>query len=110
MPEEFGILYRHKEGNAATLFVEHGRTWEVQTKVNSYGQFVFSSGWRKFLLDNKLKLGDVCAFEMLVSEPFLFKVTIYPLEENSSTSLFKGIHYHYYPNIYCDISRKLVNL
>ncbi|XP_068466199.1 B3 domain-containing transcription factor VRN1-like [Phaseolus vulgaris] len=94
MPAEFAKPYLHKEGTA-TLFVEHGRTWKVQTKVNSHEQFVFSSGWRKFLLDNKLKLGDVCAFEMLVSEPFLFKVTIYPLEDNSNTPLFKGIHYYY---------------
>ncbi|KAK7348997.1 hypothetical protein VNO80_23813 [Phaseolus coccineus] len=89
MPAKFAKPYLHKEGSA-TLFVGHGRTWEVETKVNSHEQLVFSSGWRKFLWDNKLKLGDVCAFELLDSEPFLFKVTIYPLEENSNTLLFKG--------------------
>ncbi|WVZ13292.1 hypothetical protein V8G54_017822 [Vigna mungo] len=90
IPAEFSKHYLHKEG-LATLFVEDGRTWEVETKLNFFGQLTFSSGWRKFLLDNKLKVDDVCVFELLENPQFLFKVTIYPLqEEDSTTPLFKG--------------------
>ncbi|KAK7348996.1 hypothetical protein VNO80_23812 [Phaseolus coccineus] len=79
MPAEFAKPYLHKEGSA-TLFVEHGRTWEVETKANSHGQLEVFVGWREFLLDNKLKLGDICAFEVLDRDLLLFKVTICPLE------------------------------
>lgn len=91
---EFSKPYLHKEGHA-TLFVEDGTTWDVDLKINYYGQLTFSTGWKKFSLDNKLKVGDVCAFELDESSGFSFKVTIYPLdkEENSSTPLFKGIIY-----------------
>jgi len=30
----------------------------------------------EFLLENKLKIGDVCTFELLDCEQFLFNVTI----------------------------------
>ncbi|QCD89181.1 hypothetical protein DEO72_LG4g120 [Vigna unguiculata] len=90
MPAEFSKHNLHKEGVVATLFVEDGRSWEVETKLNKYGQLTFFRGWRRFLLDNKLKVGDVCGFELLESPQFLFKVTIYPLKHHSTTPLFKG--------------------
>ncbi|ESW25103.1 hypothetical protein PHAVU_003G007600 [Phaseolus vulgaris] len=79
MPAEFAKPYLHKEGTA-TLFVEHGRTWKVETEANSHKQLEVVFGWREFLLDNKLKLGDICAFEVLDRELLLFKVTICRLE------------------------------
>lgn len=86
---EFSKPYLHKEGNA-TLFVDDGRSWDVGLRVNHYGQLTFSRGWRKFSLENKLKVGDVCGFELHNSEKFSFEVSIYRLEENSSTPIFKG--------------------
>ncbi|KAL5162105.1 B3 domain-containing transcription factor VRN1 [Glycine soja] len=89
LPMEFSKPYLHKEGNA-TLFVDDGRSWDVGLRVNHYGQLTFSRGWRKFSLENKLKVGDVCGFELHNSEKFSFEVSIYRLEENSSTPIFKG--------------------
>ncbi|KAL9276073.1 hypothetical protein ACSQ67_026386 [Phaseolus vulgaris] len=43
---------------------------------------------KEMLLHFLLNMAELGRFRQ--SEPFLFKVTIYPLEENSSTSLFKG--------------------
>jgi hypothetical protein len=52
--------------------VEAKRFWHVKLKLNSCnGQISFNDGWKNFVTDNKLKLGDVCVFQ-LVEAPRLF--------------------------------------
>nr|KYP41675.1 B3 domain-containing transcription factor VRN1 [Cajanus cajan] len=91
LPMEFSKHYLHKDG--ATLFIEDGRTWDVELKVNYCGQLTFSIGWKKFSQDNELKVGDVCGFELHKYKGFSFKVTVFRFEEDSSTPLFIGIIY-----------------
>ncbi|KAK7308474.1 hypothetical protein VNO77_42081 [Canavalia gladiata] len=87
LPNEFAKLRLH--GDSATLFINECGKWDVELKVNSSGNFTIATGWRKFLMDNNLKIGDVCAFELIQSKAISLKVTIFPLEEDSSTPIFK---------------------
>ncbi|CAN1157567.1 B3 domain-containing protein REM19 [Linum perenne] len=51
------------------------KVWSVNVKINTYA--VFSGGWRKFVKENSVKLGDVCFFELVSTSPEVrFKVTI----------------------------------
>ncbi|XP_057437016.1 B3 domain-containing transcription factor VRN1-like isoform X3 [Lotus japonicus] len=82
IPNDFYNLNLYKmEGQMARLFVNKERTWDVELKLYSGGQIIFGRGWRTFLCDNNLKLGDVCAFVLNKSNGVLFQVFIYPLHE-----------------------------
>ncbi|KAK7310208.1 hypothetical protein RJT34_07565 [Clitoria ternatea] len=89
IPKEFSTMHLQRKGNA-TLFVNEHRTWDVEFRCRSDGNLAFCCGWRKFLMDNKLKLGDVCAFELNKCNGVSFKVVIFPIEDDSSTPLFEG--------------------
>lgn len=41
----------------------------------------FSAGWMEFVLDNNLKVGDVCVFEWANRSELLFNVIIFPSAE-----------------------------
>lgn len=34
-------------------------------------------GWKRFVEDNALQVGDVCVFEMLESDELVFKVSLF---------------------------------
>ncbi|KAK7310207.1 hypothetical protein RJT34_07564 [Clitoria ternatea] len=91
IPNDFSKPYLHMEGKA-TLFVKDDRTWDVDLRINFHGQLTFSLGWKKFLLDNELKIGDVCGFELQKCKEVSFKVDIFRFQEDEHprTPQFKG--------------------
>ncbi|KAL3525741.1 hypothetical protein ACH5RR_014113 [Cinchona calisaya] len=54
---------------------EGKKKWPVRCNFNSRNGKIYR-GWKEFVLENSLVVGDVCIFE-LVGEPKIFNVTIY---------------------------------
>ncbi|KAI3984617.1 hypothetical protein MKX01_003980 [Papaver californicum] len=60
-----------------TLRVSDGRTWEVGYVSRAPNERRLSQGWRKFVVDNELKEGDVCVFELVDRKKFKMNVHIF---------------------------------
>ncbi|PPD78323.1 hypothetical protein GOBAR_DD24750 [Gossypium barbadense] len=62
-----------------------GRTWPIHLKVyNKYHCTSFGRGWKAFAIDNDLRVGDSCAFELLERPEISFRVTIFRNPEDSN--------------------------
>ncbi|XP_045802371.1 B3 domain-containing transcription factor VRN1-like [Trifolium pratense] len=84
VPTQFAINYLKKEESNILLKLLNGRTW--------YAKYCFGkikSGWKNFVRDNKLKVGDVCVFELTKSQALTLRVLIFRVddEEPHSSSL-----------------------
>ncbi|XP_059294587.1 uncharacterized protein LOC132047576 [Lycium ferocissimum] len=62
------------------LQVSSKRTWAVKCILGT-ANAKFTAGWKEFVLDNNLKVGDVCVFERVSRSKLLFNVIIFPSEE-----------------------------
>ncbi|XP_060192862.1 uncharacterized protein LOC132622293 [Lycium barbarum] len=62
------------------LQVSSKRTWAVKCILGT-ANAKFTAGWKEFVLDNNLKVGDVCVFERVGRSKLLFNVIIFPSEE-----------------------------
>jgi len=64
--------------NAAKVGLRVGnRTWHV--KLDHYPKHYYhrlAHGWLKFMRECKLKLGDVCDFELVDKDMFIFEVKV----------------------------------
>ncbi|XVF61914.1 hypothetical protein PTKIN_Ptkin08bG0173100 [Pterospermum kingtungense] len=82
IPYKFANRYFKKNGKLI-LRVSDGRTWVVDHKLCSlYATARFSSNsWRPFAVDNKLKVGDMCVFELINENGILLDVVIFPAKE-----------------------------
>ncbi|KAK8619133.1 hypothetical protein V6N13_133100 [Hibiscus sabdariffa] len=69
-----------------TLRNSAGKTWSVKFYMNAgkRQQAQLYGGWREFVEDNHLNVGDVCVFELIKHLEILMKVDIYPVVENES--------------------------
>ncbi|XP_057980057.1 B3 domain-containing transcription factor VRN1-like [Malania oleifera] len=56
-------VFSRKRGEV-TLQVSDGRTWPIKYSVRVGGANL-GSGWKTFVLDNHLKVGDICVFEQI---------------------------------------------
>ncbi|XP_057443808.1 B3 domain-containing transcription factor VRN1-like [Lotus japonicus] len=99
IPSQFAKKHLKKK-REILLQVLDGRTWSV-----TYNLCKFCAGWKKFALDNKLKVGDVCHFELNKrgGHSLKFKVSIFPVAEeqhsprsqedaDGTTECLKGAH------------------
>ncbi|XP_058765605.1 B3 domain-containing transcription factor VRN1-like [Vicia villosa] len=76
VPTKFSIDHIEKEQSDILLQLMDGRTWDAKY---SFGKI--KAGWKKFVGDNKLKVGDVCVFELTKSKVLTLKVLIFRIEE-----------------------------
>lgn len=67
------------------LQVLDGRTWTVSYKLGK-----FTAGWKKFASDNKLKVGDVCRFELNKRGSLSLKALIFPLAREPHSPQSQG--------------------
>ncbi|KAK7252248.1 hypothetical protein RIF29_36065 [Crotalaria pallida] len=83
-------ILKMREGEATlSLTKDMERTWDVMIKRYCCDkQLAFVAGWIKFVEDNNLKIGDVCAFVMNKCKGFSFNVVIFPFEDDSSIAHF----------------------
>jgi len=54
-----------------------GRIWSVQMHVHGKYSCKIGRGWHEFVVDNHLKLGDVCAFELVKEIKPFFKISVF---------------------------------
>lgn len=62
------------------LQVPNKRSWALNCTVGRKNGRL-NSGWKKFVQDNNIKVGDVCVFEQVSRTRFLFNVYIFPAVE-----------------------------
>ncbi|XP_057437201.1 B3 domain-containing protein Os03g0619800-like isoform X2 [Lotus japonicus] len=71
------------------LGVVNGRVWTVKYLIRKSKRRVKivlpSRGWRVFVKDNNLKVGDVCTFELIVSTNNTFLVHIFRESDNANS-------------------------
>ncbi|CAI8605325.1 unnamed protein product [Vicia faba] len=82
VPIIFTKKYMKKGKSDILLQLMDGRTWDAKFYFGK-----INVGWKKFVADNKLKIGDVCVFELIESKDVTFKVLIFQLEQESHLTL-----------------------
>ncbi|XP_074318162.1 B3 domain-containing transcription factor VRN1-like [Silene latifolia] len=75
VPAKFAVEYLMKTRGSCTLQNATGDTWPIRFERNT-GYVRLSGGWRKYALDNKLRAGDICVFELINVAKRLFNVEI----------------------------------
>uniref|UniRef100_A0A1S3C6V0 TF-B3 domain-containing protein n=2 Tax=Cucumis melo TaxID=3656 RepID=A0A1S3C6V0_CUCME len=82
LPRRFGERYI-KESVDVKLEVGDGRSWRVWCGVRwafTRRRTELKGGWKRFAVDNELKEGDICVFELMEkNDAVLFKVAIFRL-------------------------------
>ncbi|XVF15648.1 hypothetical protein REPUB_Repub09cG0172600 [Reevesia pubescens] len=79
IPKEFSRKYLMHHGDVI-LCDSNGKTWSAEyrsIRSNRRPYVRLSNGWGTFARDNKLQVGDVCAFELIDCIEISFKVFIY---------------------------------
>ena len=75
MPTAFGKSYFKEKTRIVTL--EAGkRSWAV-TLLASASRYVLCKGFHKFVKDNSLHHGDVCAYELIERNKAVLKVSFF---------------------------------
>ena len=77
LPTQFANNFMKKEQSDILLQLLDGRVWDAK-----YCSGKIKGGWKKFVVHNKLKIGDVCIFELTKSQYLTLKVLIFRLEED----------------------------
>lgn len=74
VPKKFAETYINKQEVEFSLRVMDGRSWfvryKVNKKLNKRGTYdrtaeILNPGWRTFVKDNNVEVGDVCIFELI---------------------------------------------
>jgi len=82
------------QGKATIRSVGEDREWYVTLNFHkSKSSFVMTVGWKSFLKEHDLKVGDVCQFEMTQREPLSFTITIIPATKEPCPEQFQGISF-----------------
>ncbi|XP_050217138.1 B3 domain-containing transcription factor VRN1-like [Mercurialis annua] len=78
LPTEFGTILK-RAPEQINLQNSKGQKWRVrlgkQVAERKYDRFRLGNGWGEFVEDNHMKIGDVCAIEII--DDNLWKVTIF---------------------------------
>ncbi|KAM7529088.1 hypothetical protein LguiB_032498 [Lonicera macranthoides] len=75
IPSYFRKSYMIKRWTTARLR-HSNKGWLVTLKGYGSRGFRFSAGWKKFVKENGLQVGDACSFELIKKDKYVFKVSI----------------------------------
>lgn len=89
MPTGFAKRHLTKQTANAILKVSDGGTWSVMFAYPKL-KATFQQGWRVFVRDNNLKLGDVCVFILIKDIKLSFEVVFFRATEAANCSLPPG--------------------
>ncbi|XP_015582772.2 B3 domain-containing transcription factor VRN1 isoform X2 [Ricinus communis] len=86
-----GFVNQHvdKKYSDVILKAMDGRSWPVKcykSKTNGRTTAKLYNGWKKFAQENRLEVGDVCAFELVSSKETTFRVVIFRNGKDASSS------------------------
>ncbi|KDP44974.1 hypothetical protein JCGZ_01474 [Jatropha curcas] len=79
VPSTFAKKYFKQERGVATLSTSDGKNWSAEycnLAWNGIPLARLCNGWRKFVKENHLEVGDVCAFELINRDNIELKVTV----------------------------------
>ncbi|KAI4357356.1 hypothetical protein L6164_001309 [Bauhinia variegata] len=88
-PYKRGINYLSMNEETVILQVSDGKTWPVSYKFSN-GRGKLTNGWVSFVRVNNLKEGDVCSCKMIESNSDPFIVSIWRVNEVSTTPASQG--------------------
>ncbi|XP_062086402.1 putative B3 domain-containing protein REM15 [Humulus lupulus] len=88
LPYKFVEKYISKKECEVRLWVSDGRSWFVQLRVRQRNVLpraeLLSHGWKSFALDNSLRAGDICTFELTNNgNEISFKVSIVKIADDA---------------------------
>ncbi|KAM7265239.1 hypothetical protein ACFE04_002922 [Oxalis oulophora] len=92
VPSVFARKYLDKYAGPIILHVSDGRKWPlrfINEVSRPQGQSRLISGWPDFVLDNQLKITDVCVFELIKGKEISFKVVISRSSEKKNRPVIK---------------------
>ncbi|XP_010263799.1 PREDICTED: B3 domain-containing transcription factor VRN1-like isoform X2 [Nelumbo nucifera] len=83
LPMEFCRIYLTEEMQRNIKMEDSdGRSWSARLFFEGNGAVRICKGWRKFVRENHLKLGDICIFELVERNPVKLKIVIFRMAEN----------------------------
>ncbi|XP_049394799.1 B3 domain-containing protein REM16-like [Solanum stenotomum] len=81
IPQVIGWEIFSAKRSDLVLQVPRKRSWALKcNRAKEYA--LLTSGWKEFVFDKYIKVGDVCVFEQVNRSNLLFNVYIFPAEEN----------------------------
>ncbi|KAE8723352.1 hypothetical protein F3Y22_tig00012493pilonHSYRG00050 [Hibiscus syriacus] len=95
IPLDFAKRFLTKHTGNLTLCNLAGKTWTAMYFRNSGNKILKAQlygGWREFVEDNHLGVGDMCVFELIKHPEILMKVMVYSIVENASKSYGQPTH------------------
>ncbi|TYI50029.1 hypothetical protein E1A91_D12G073900v1 [Gossypium mustelinum] len=86
IPSDFARKFLTVHKSNLTLCNSTGKTWHAKLyyPANKKPNAHLYGGWREFVEDNHLNVGDICVFELIKYTEILMKVQIYPGVKNAS--------------------------
>lgn len=86
IPSDFARKFLTVHKSNLTLCNSTGKTWHAKLyhPANKKPNAHLCGGWREFVEDNHLNVGDICVFELIKYPEILMKVQIYPGVKNAS--------------------------
>ncbi|XP_021725620.1 B3 domain-containing protein LOC_Os12g40080-like [Chenopodium quinoa] len=101
IPKEFANRYLDKKRPFSLTFnvqIDASKTWPVLVDAD-YTHVKFRKGWKDFALKNKLKVGDICIFELIRKHKFQVHIIRVSDEKNAENLVFKTEEEIHYPLI-----------
>ncbi|KAE8718496.1 hypothetical protein F3Y22_tig00110013pilonHSYRG00383 [Hibiscus syriacus] len=95
IPLDFAREFLTKHKCNLTLCNSAGKTWPVGYYMNAGNRKLRAQlygGWKAFVQDNHLCVGDICVFEVIKLHEILLRVNIYPVVENASKACRSQAH------------------
>lgn len=76
-----------------SLVLTHGgKKWEMVYHGDNCGQKRFDTKWRNFVIDNDLKVGDACLFEIVESDIRMVHIAVHILRGDVPTELLEKVN------------------
>ncbi|XP_019195010.1 PREDICTED: B3 domain-containing protein Os12g0591400-like [Ipomoea nil] len=82
-----------QSSNNDLVLVSGGRSWPAKCTRSGNNARIF--GWKAFVVDNKLKVGDVCILEIMKSKKLSVNIIVFPADEIDETFQFR----HHYDDL-----------
>ncbi|KAK4488352.1 hypothetical protein RD792_004110 [Penstemon davidsonii] len=76
IPIAMGREILHEKYNDVKLRVSEGKMWQVKCSLEASSSRI-ASGWKSFVQDNALKVGDACVFKVNKGNKLVWNVTIF---------------------------------